>query len=85
MLTKRKRKDLLVEANAKLAEARNKLHNIESQTVLPLRTRIAELEQENARLGRRLVLAERMHGLYKESWSAMVDLLAAVQNLATGK
>lgn len=76
------RRDRVADANQQVRDLRNKLHQVEQTTILPLRGRIAELELDNRLLTSKLDHAQRMSGLYQKAWASMLDL---VQALSAGK
>ena len=79
------RRDRIADANQQVRELRNKLHAIDHEVVLPLRTRIAELERDSRVLTAKCHQLERMHDLYRKSWEAMLELFHAITTVAGGK
>jgi prefoldin subunit 5 len=83
MAGRRRRRDPVADAHQQLRELRNKLHGMEQETVLPLRSQIAQLQRDNADLTSRLGRLQSLHQLYRDAWESMVKLSHGL--LASGK
>jgi len=77
-----RKRDRVADANQHVRDLRNKLHEIEQTTILPLRAEVAGLQQDKRLLTKRAENAERMMDLYRKSWEAMLNLQHA---LVSGK
>jgi hypothetical protein len=79
----RRRRDPVADAHQQVRDLRNKLHGFEQESVLPLRSQIAQLQRDNADLENRLTRLKEQQRLYRDAWEAMVRLTNGL--LASGK
>ena len=77
------RRDRRADAHQSAREIKNRIHQYEQETVLPLRAQIAQLERDNKAMSARLQRSERLEALYNEALSVSVRLASTL--LATGK
>jgi hypothetical protein len=79
----RRRPNPLQDANQRVRDLATKLHNVEIEIVLPLRSELAQARANETKLSERVAHLERLEAAYRLAWEAQIRL-AAVQ-LASGK
>jgi len=78
-----RRRNPLHDANQRVRDLSIKLHNFESDVVLPLRAELAAARANETKLAAKVAHLERLEAAYRHAWEAQVRLAAA--QLASGK